>query len=536
MTVQQPARQDLVYFRDVFLVARPCIQHPSLDSFHVARKGYGGASSSIIREEFSLVLVSSGRRVLLEQKRRPGFGEEFFLPFLRKVVPGESCEDCARRTWSEEINGTSNTTIPVQQTKHGWLKYTCQNDSFECLVHIFRFDSMASDVVACDARLLEYVQTFGNDQTMVTWFNDYGDIPAESMSAIDSLWLARVLSTNEAVHAWFHIDSSSKEIYDEDVLHCYLDFLPSTDNSPLNNDNPPTYSLAQRLFHALHDKRVRSPNIKEFNESLAFVNAVQKVIRKSDIDIVIDVAGGHGALGALFLILTGARESIVIDPANVGNGGVERAWKLSFFPHKRLHYRYECLRTALPNELEVATNKIRSTRVLVVACHACQHLSEEIVEISCRHGVHCAVMPCCQKDSMGGWKDTSKNINIPISKVMDLLLAGKAMSWAVGSNVNVQYDVRMKVIDGAITPQNRIIVCRACEITSDTTREERNAQAHQKLQQAYKRAHVFPLRKPDIPVLSTASSSIINGGLLLGTGFMLGIIASTAFLSERKRR
>lgn len=32
-------------------------------------------------------------------------------------------------------------------------------------------------------------------------------------------------------------------------------------------------------------------------------------------------------------------------------------------------------------------------RVLVVACHACQHLAEEVLDIAARFGAHVCVMP-----------------------------------------------------------------------------------------------------------------------------------------------
>lgn len=41
-------------------------------------------------------------------------------------------------------------------------------------------------------------------------------------------------------------------------------------------------------------------------------------------------------------------------------------------------------------------------RILVVACHACQHLTDETLEIACSYGVHAAVLSCCQKDLSGG--------------------------------------------------------------------------------------------------------------------------------------
>jgi len=166
------------------------------------------------------------------------------------------------------------------------------------------------------------------------------------------------------------------------------------------------------MFHALH-QTVNAPTVKEFKECFAFQNSVRSAFssnKRGDKiggwDIVIDVAGGHGALAALFLTFTSATKAVVIDPALVGGGGVERAWKEDFFPQKELIYRTECLRTGLPSELEMALMNTNPQRILVIACHACQHLSEETLDIATKYGVHVAVMPCCQKDLTEGssWK------------------------------------------------------------------------------------------------------------------------------------
>ena len=168
-------------------------------------------------------------------------------------------------------------------------------------------------------------------------------------------------------------------------------------------------------------------------------------------------------------------------------------------------YRNECLRTGLPLELNKALSSgIPRNRILVIGCHACQHLSEEIIEISQSFGIgSIAVMPCCQKDLTRGssWKSTSKNLGIRLDHFMDILLAGKSMSSSTSSsstssnnnNNNHNYEVRMKCINSKITPQNRIILCRNLSPDErDATKDfmERNRQnAHTKLEIAYHRAH-----------------------------------------------
>lgn len=135
------------------------------------------------------------------------------------------------------------------------------------------------------------------------------------------------------------------------------------------------------------------------------------------------------------------------------------------------------------------------TRVLVVTCHACQHLSDETMQIAEQYGAQVAVMPCCYKDHIGGrWKGLVNALGLSsIGVLMDLLSAGKMM--------RAGYEVKMKMIDSNITPQNRLILCRhqlrGCEnrnasLANDQVGAEDNKVrgAHERLQKAYVRAHV----------------------------------------------
>jgi hypothetical protein len=167
---------------------------------------------------------------------------------------------------------------------------------------------------------------------------------------------------------------------------------------------------------------------------------------------------------------------------------------------------------------------ISPRRILVVACHACQHLSDQIVEISCRHGVHVAVMPCCQRDlSPGGsWRVVSQRLAVPMEVVMDLLLAGKAMSWCVGQPLRTSYDVRIKVVSGSATPQNRLILCRADPLAADR-RTDAIETAQGRLDLAYRRAHRMVATSK-----VTGSDGIVAGALPIFGAFCLGVAAATA--------
>lgn len=227
---------------------------------------------------------------------------------------------------------------------------------------------------------------------------------------------------------------------------------------------------------------------------------------------------------------------------------------------KQLKYRHECLRSGLRDELEAILGKgskeISPTRVLVVACHACQHLTDETIRIASEYGVNVgknhqlklliqcyryltcdfvACMPCCQKDHDGWWKRTAKDMGLSIGAIMDLLSAGKMMAWETGSKSGVKYQVKMKLIDKKISPlQNRIILCKALD-RNDDGKCSKTKLAHEKLTKAYQRAH----RRSDVSELRKQKN---ESGLELQfdaksilLGFCMGM-AATLFITYNKQR
>ena len=392
-----------------------------------------------------------------------GFGQGMYNSFGGKFDhPNETSEECACRELKEETN-IRITTKEMKQSKVGIQRYTFDNDPIQMIMHVYHIDLVGN----------ENHEIIGCEEITPEWFDDINEIPLHNMFADDSLWLTTLLSSSIPIHinGSYHFQENCQET--NTVLHYFMDVKPTKNDEEQEKTTTTTttttnYSLEKRLFHALHQSRVNTPSIKEFQENYAFCNTVRNTLCKRNnkqskkystdlFDVVLDVAGGHGCLGALFLICTSAFKAVVIDPADVGNGSVVRAWGSDFIGNdKQLLYRHECLRRGLPDEIEKALSITTRDRILVVACHACQHLSSEILNISSRYGVHVSVSPCCQKDqSPGGcWKDVSKNLSIPVAKVMDILQCGRMM--ALGT-----YDVRLKMIDSKITPQNRIIVCRS---------------------------------------------------------------------------
>ena len=543
-------------------------------------------SSNSSHRQYQRQSSPRGMRVLLGLKNR-GFGKGYYNAFGGKLENGETPEECACRELKEEASIEVPIGI-MTKSKVGIQEYTFEDSHVTMIMHLFRvdlycdlhlhqqaLDEYSSDDDAAAAAggggggaVIDKIKVAGCDEITPRWFNSYEEIPFHQMFADDSLWLPVLLLSSSfdaslpsntkrmpQINGWYHFQENCQDT--NTILHYYMDvkntivendhdvdnsesrivkapastttttttLSPSETSPSKENLLSKTYTLEQRLFHAVHGKRVKSPSVKEFKECWAFCNVVRKSLanKQQDIsssgmcknpirgrqptwDVIIDVAGGHGALAALFLICSGVQFAVVVDPARVGSDSVERAWSSFFRPDQQLMYRNECLRTGLPQEIKDALTWTEPHRILVVACHACSHLTEEVFDISTRYGVHVAAMPCCQKDFSPGrcWKSSSQQLGIGIPVTIDLLQCGRIMGLGT-------YDVRMKMIDPKITPQNRIILCRPLQslddvessgrslakMRSDGSRQAKIDAAHARLEQAYKKAHGLPSQQTD---------------------------------------
>jgi hypothetical protein len=155
---------------------------------------------------------------------------------------------------------------------------------------------------------------------------------------------------------------------------------------------------------------------------------------------IVDVAGGHGLLAHLLLLLDDSSPAaVVVDPA----------LSPSSTPiHQALVEEWPRLRA----RVSFVADDIRAFQVsesdLVVSSHACGALTDVILDQASAARARVAVLPCCHDASecdagpLGGWMDGA--LAIDAMRAMRLAQRG--------------YDVRTQTIPSAITPKNRLLI------------------------------------------------------------------------------
>jgi hypothetical protein len=138
---------------------------------------------------------------------------------------------------------------------------------------------------------------------------------------------------------------------------------------------------------------------------------------------------------------------------------------------------------------------------------------------------------------------------------MDILAAGKMMSWDAGLSAGVRYRVKMKLMDESISRQNRMILCKALTRDDDgngrdrvgrAAGDRRKEMAHARLTRAYHRAHHLPDKggssefETEPPVGRHFSTRMSAGwdarGLLAGVciGAAVSILIASLTLARKK--
>ena len=155
---------------------------------------------------------------------------------------------------------------------------------------------------------------------------------------------------------------------------------------------------------------------------------------------VVDVAGGHGLLAHVMLLLDDTSpNAVVIDPAPPASAPRLHDALVATWPRLkgRVEYRAEAI-----DAIALAPDDV------VVSCHACGALTDAIIEAAVAARARLAVLPCCHDEDtcdtggLTGWMD--------VSLAIDAVRAVKLQACG--------YDVRTQAIPTGVTPKNRLIV------------------------------------------------------------------------------
>lgn len=159
---------------------------------------------------------------------------------------------------------------------------------------------------------------------------------------------------------------------------------------------------------------------------------------------VVDLGGGHGLVAHILLLLDDSSPSaIVVDPVIPDSAVTLSGALVHHWPRlaDRVHH--------LPQRMEATALDAGD---LVVSCHACGALTDQVLSQAATARARVAVLPCCHDlnscdpGALAGWMDPS--LAIDAMRVMRLQQQG--------------YQVRTQTIPAAITPKNRLLLGEPC--------------------------------------------------------------------------
>ena len=155
---------------------------------------------------------------------------------------------------------------------------------------------------------------------------------------------------------------------------------------------------------------------------------------------VVDVAAGHGLLAQIMLLLDDSSPSaIAVDESPPASAA-------------RVHEALTQTWPRLRDRVSFLTGDLRDVPIsrddVVVSCHACGSLTDDVIASAMNARARLAVLPCChdldtcETAGLDGWMDSA--LAIDAARVVRLHQSG--------------YTVRSQTIPSSITPKNRLIL------------------------------------------------------------------------------
>lgn len=176
---------------------------------------------------------------------------------------------------------------------------------------------------------------------------------------------------------------------------------------------------------------------KELYEAWETARRVRRLFRGGR---VVDLAGGHGLLAHIMLLLDDTSPyAVVVDPAVPASAPRLHAAIVTAWP--RLERRVK-FRAAFIDNIALEPTDV------VVSCHACGGLTDEVIDRATFVRARVAVLPCCHDvragntGSLTGWVDGALAI--------DIMRAERLRTH--------RYNVWTQTIPADITPKNRLLL------------------------------------------------------------------------------
>ena len=163
---------------------------------------------------------------------------------------------------------------------------------------------------------------------------------------------------------------------------------------------------------------------------------------------VVDLAGGHGLLAQIMIILDDSSpDAVVVDKTIPPSAATLHRAIVEAWP--RLSGRVEFIGGVSIGVAGVEVPAIRTTDV-VVSSHACGALTDRVLGVALEAGARVAVLPCCHHltdeatGALTGWVD--KALAIDLARAFHLQQRG--------------YRIWTQLIPGEVTPKNRLLLAR----------------------------------------------------------------------------
>ncbi len=176
---------------------------------------------------------------------------------------------------------------------------------------------------------------------------------------------------------------------------------------------------------------------KELYEAWETARRVRRLFRGGRI---VDLAGGHGLLAHAMLLLDDTSPYALVADLNVPPSAAKLTDAIvAVWPRLARRVKF---RSAAIEDVSLEPTDV------VVSCHACGALTDEIIDRASAIGARVAVLPCCHDLDVADTGGLTGWIDGPLA--VDIMRVERLRSRG--------YDVKTQTIPSDITPKNRLLI------------------------------------------------------------------------------